>query len=31
LVSLGHLALIVAAGLAGPLLAAGRRAFVPVA
>ena len=28
--SLGHLALIVAAGLAGPLLAAGRRAFVPV-
>jgi Kef-type K+ transport system membrane component KefB len=30
LVSLGHLALIVAAGLAGPLLAAGRRAFVPV-
>jgi Kef-type K+ transport system membrane component KefB len=30
LVSLGDLALIVAAGLAGPLLAAGRRAFVPV-
>jgi Kef-type K+ transport system membrane component KefB len=29
-VSLGQLALIVAAGLAGPLLAAGRRAFVPV-
>jgi Kef-type K+ transport system membrane component KefB len=29
-VSLGHLALIVAAGLAGPLLAASRRAFVPV-
>ena len=28
--SLGHLALIVAAGLAGPLLAASRRAFVPV-
>ncbi len=28
--SLGDLALIVAAGLAGPLLAAGRRAFVPV-
>lgn len=28
--SLGNLALIVAAGLAGPLLAAGRRAFVPV-
>jgi Kef-type K+ transport system membrane component KefB len=30
LVSLGHLALIVAAGLAGPILAASRRAFVPV-
>jgi Kef-type K+ transport system membrane component KefB len=29
-VSLGDLALIVAAGLAGPLLAAGRREFVPV-
>jgi Kef-type K+ transport system membrane component KefB len=29
-VSLGDLALIVAAGLAGPLLAASRRAFVPV-
>jgi Kef-type K+ transport system membrane component KefB len=29
-VSFGQLALIVAAGLAGPLLAAGRRAFVPV-
>jgi Kef-type K+ transport system membrane component KefB len=29
-VSLGQLALIVAAGLAGPLLAASRRAFVPV-
>jgi Kef-type K+ transport system membrane component KefB len=29
-VNLGDLALIVAAGLAGPLLAAGRRAFVPV-
>ena len=28
--SLGDLALIVAAGLAGPLLAASRRAFVPV-
>ena len=28
--SLGELALIVAAGLAGPLLAASRRAFVPV-
>ncbi|MDA0164962.1 cation:proton antiporter [Solirubrobacter ginsenosidimutans] len=28
--SLGDLALIVAAGLAGPLLAAGRRGFVPV-
>ncbi len=28
--SLGHLALIVAAGLAGPILAASRRAFVPV-
>jgi Kef-type K+ transport system membrane component KefB len=29
-VSLGDLALIIAAGLAGPFLAAGRRAFVPV-
>jgi Kef-type K+ transport system membrane component KefB len=29
-VGLGHLALIVAAGLAGPLFAAGQRAFVPV-
>jgi Kef-type K+ transport system membrane component KefB len=29
-VTLGELALIVAAGLAGPLLAASRRAFVPV-
>jgi len=29
-VSLGDLALIVAAGLAGPLLAASRRVFVPV-
>jgi Kef-type K+ transport system membrane component KefB len=29
-VSLGHLALIVAAGLTGPLLAASRRVFVPV-
>ena len=28
--SLGDFALIVAAGLAGPLLAASRRAFVPV-
>lgn len=28
--SLGDLALIVTAGLAGPLLAASRRAFVPV-